>query len=240
MANNANVISNANAITKGLLGLTVQSVCDEHKIVEVEVGFSCVMEEYIDALYTQYEIAFHKDMLFTKEELRNYLGALLLERVRRTASLKTSVRPEEAHFVPAMFSCFLQLVGKAEDQSMGILLVPKPDSSLLSFDDYAKDSKFLRSISSKLAPFENLGFSMDRGIPRPLDGDFDFMSFAIIEGEVRHMKANQPTGYAVAAAALNLIGLTTFFGTAVYRQSYGRMKDYEHHASSLAVVRTSD
>lgn len=231
----ANKSSKADELREKLIGSlpTVQAVSQD--IVEVKVGFSPVMMDYASELYAQFQMAYEpKDLPFTVEELVRYLKCLLAERVRRIRRERTVVKPEDGHNVPAMFSVLLEMIGKCEDEAVGVILMPTLADELKSLET---DVTFMQLISLRLNPMKNKGFVFAKGIPKPAEGDFDFMSFEVIEETVRNMRDDKPAAYAVAAAMLGIVGLGTFFGKICYRSDYGSMKDLGIRARELSLPR---
>lgn len=232
----ASKTAQADALRANLVGSlpTVQSSSQD--VVEVEVGFSHVMKDYARELYVQFRQAMEpREILFSEADLMTYLKCLLAERVRRIRRERTDVKPEDGHNVPAMFSVILEMIGKCSDEAIGIHLVPSLTAELR---DLETDKQFMHSMHLKLMPMKNQGFVFARGIPKPAEGDFDFMSFEVIEQSIRHMRDDKPAAYAVAAAMLGIVGLGTFFGKVCYRSDYGNMKEMSLRATELALPRT--
>lgn len=203
--------------------------------VKVQIGFSHVMMDYCDELYLQFQEHSARDQLpFTSEELEMYLKCLLRERVINITGGKAKIRPFDGHSVPAMFAVMLEMIGRCEDSATGIILTPVLSADL---DALQVDVDWMNKFSLRLRAFERCGFVFAKGLPRPKEGDFDFMSFEVLDGEVRHMRNDKPEAYAVCAAMLSVTGLSTFFGKAVYRVAYGTESELKLRARDLALPR---
>lgn len=228
-------VNHAEQLRASLMGKLPVPQPASAEVIEVNIGFSNIMHDYADELYFQFETASQKENLpFTREELVTYLKVLLQQRVLNCIGGKAVIRPFDNHRVPAMFAVILEMIGKCEDASTGIILLPKLGKELVDLD---VDVDWMYKFNLRLAMFERCGFIFAKGLPKPRNGDFDFMSFEVLEDVVRHMRNDKPESYAVAAAMLSLTGLSTFFGHAVYRVNYGSVVELSLRARDLATPR---
>lgn len=232
MLHGAELAESLRASLVGKLPLPQAVQVDE---IQVEIGFSPVMRDYIDELYIQYEIHFGASKVpFSLEELELYAKCLVQQRVLQVRGEKTVIRPYDGHAIPAMLSVILEMMGRAEDSTTGIILMPKLSADLAAVKC---DADVMHKLSMRLKATSRLGFVLGSGLPKPREGDFDFMSFAVIEGAVRHMRDDKPEAFAVAAAMLSLTGLNTFFGHVVYRVEYAKVAELKFRARELALNR---
>lgn len=201
--------------------------------IDVKVGFGSVMHDYVSELY--YTMSQHMSptpVPFSEADLELYLKRLLQQRVLHCTKQRTKIGPRDTYAVPAMFSVLLEMIGVCEDVSRGIMLIPVCDATIAEID---AEEEFMYKVSNDLKFMSKQhGFVNGIGYPLPRHGDIDFMSFEIIEGQVRHMADTEHPAYAVAVAMLGLTGLATFFGKAIYRTSYGYVSDYAMRARDLA------
>lgn len=214
-------------------------IADLFDNVEVLIGYSGLFSDYTEELYNQYSYEFEigRQLKFSVDELHRYMKMILSQRVLYVNGGRCKVRYDGAHNIPAMFSCILEMIGVCRESSMGIKLIPTIGSGLSGEDLSDDDLDFLSRISNLLGPLKKFGFVFSMGVPRGKDGDYEFMSFEVIDGMVRHYRDDNPQAYAVAAAMTNLIGLGTFFHKVVYRVNYGNVASMSHYAQKLAQSR---
>jgi len=241
--NSADIGSGGLASRLGSIPNLTPTTFKELKTVDVEIGWSPLMDDYCIELYRQFVDTISPAVIsFTEDEFSEYLRGLLVERVRyvrRNAineKVSVTVRPQQAMLIPSMFSVILEMIGYATDTATGFSLIPKLSKDL---DSFVPDVNMMDLMSRKLALFKlKHGFVFSEGYTKAQDGDFDFMSFEVIEEAVYHLRDDKPQAYAVVAAMLSITGLQKIYNVVAYNAHYGRCVDKTPMVRHLAASRS--
>lgn len=154
------------------------------------------------------------DSPVSKQELEDYVRALLEARVRNVRGEKSDFTSRDDLIVPSFFSIILENVGLAYEPTLEIKLVPKIE--------YKNPLKLegVKEISRKLRSLGQFGFQYALSLPRDSRGSWDFMAMQWANDAVtRHDKLAHPA-YALLASVLALKGLETAL---VGRVTYGKV-----------------
>lgn len=150
----------------------------------------------------------------TAEEAFAYFKYLLLQRVKCVHLECKEWRRLKALYIPTFIQHCLTMVGKVILRDVGLTIMP-----VMLDDDYISFEEAL-NISSKVGSFENdLQIVLD-GMPRPIDGDKDVMSSALIADYVRSLKPVEHVSSTYVAAFLGLKLREEVGFKALYRVQY--------------------
>lgn len=167
---------------------------------------------------------------FTTDQMVKYLNTLLYLRilqVNRDSSRNRWLDRVPHPTVPAFFSIFLENVGIARDQMLGIELIPEFGGST---EDVLEPQEFQR-FSYELARFDRAGFEYATTLPRGVDGSWDLMSMQLIEGEIRNHDGKAHVAYALLGS---LYTQTITEGVLLPRVTYGRVDRFRGLVAQLA------
>jgi len=232
----------ADTLSKGLKGMLPQVVPVPLEMVEVRISYGAVFHDYTEELYNQYSYEYAqggRDLMFSVSDLHKYVKILLSQRILRVRGKRCKVRSDYGHAVPAMLAVLLEMIGTCTDSNLGVQLVPVAGDHLQVEDINDEDFLFVNQMSSKLNVLKKFGFVFALGVPSPLTGDFEFMSFEVINDIVMHSSDQKPRAYAVAVAMVKMVGLASFLGRASYRSNYGDIRTMSMYSRQLAMSRIS-
>jgi len=169
---------------------------------------------------------------FAEEELLEYIRALVKIRVDYCAGKRVAIRPTDRVAIPSFLSVVLSNVGLARDVDLGIELRPtlKHDVPKLRDDDV----EWLEGFSRKVKALAPLGVEYAEGYTRSRDGSYDFMTMALLEGEVRNISKQPHPVFALLASTLGVRGIETVLSP---RVSYGRANHFASLVRNLAATK---
>lgn len=186
----------------------------EEVTVEFNIDAQSMLAEYSNIEYAALEGKIDLqggEIPFSREEFFNFVKTLVYSRVAWVNNMRYVVHPNEPIAVPAFLSTVLMNIGNAEENSLGLRLVPVisgtsnddgmwlpfeenfSNLSLLNLYDMRRISNFLKSIG---------GYNYGKGYLKDKSGVFDFMSMQLVENYVvRHNSEAHPV-YALMASIL--------------------------------------
>lgn len=167
---------------------------------------------------------------FTTDQMVKYLNTLLYLRILTVNRDQTRSRwLDKVPYptVPAFFSVFLENVGIARDQTLGIEIIPKFGGSA---DDILEPDEFQR-MSYELARFDKAGFEYASTLPRGIHGSWDLMTMQLIQGEVRNQDGKAHVVYALLGS---LYTQSITEGVLLPRVTYGSVDRFRGLVAQLA------
>lgn len=166
----------------------------------------------------------------TTDQMVKYLNTLLYLRiltVKRDHSRNRWLDQVPYPTVPAFFAVFLENVGVARDQTLGIEIVPEFGGSA---EDVLEPQEF-RRLSYELARFGKAGFEYATALPRGVEGSWDLMTMQLIQGEIRNQDGKAHVIYALLGS---LYTQTITEGVLLPRVTYGRVDRFRGLVAELA------
>jgi len=168
---------------------------------------------------------------FSKEDLLSYLRTLLRIRVSKVGMSEKLPQPYVNlvdFVVPAFFSVYLECVGIARDNGLGIEVVPvwevDPADPWMDIDAFQNVSRFLRLLGK-------FGFEFSTSLPRSRDGSWDLMTMQVEGSEIVHHNGNAHSVYALLSSLhVNNVVRTVLLP----RVSYGNTERFNGLVRSLA------
>lgn len=165
--------------------------------VEVKIDPTDLLQDFSSAFY--YELFRTQDRLvdkveITSEELNDYFLGILYLRILDVEKNNKFKKFESQILMPAWISFAISQIGEVIDTDYGFKFVPTMDFDKLDIDALMKTA-------SKLKYFQDAGVELlSRAFPRTTDGDPNFMTLAVIKGEVRsYHKDNDPLSIYLSA-----------------------------------------
>jgi len=169
---------------------------------------------------------------FAEEELLEYVRALVKIRVDYCAGKRVEIRPTDRIAVPSFLSVVLSNVGLARDIDLGIELRPTLAKDTPQVRD--GDVTWLEGFSRKIKALAPLGVEYAEGYTRSRDGSYDFMTMALLEGEVRNISKQPHPVFALLASTLGVRGIETVLSP---RVSYGKANHFDSLIRNLAATK---
>jgi len=169
---------------------------------------------------------------FTVDELLEYVRALVKIRVDYCAGRRVSIRPTDRIAVPSFLSVVLSNVGLARDIDLGIEL--RPVYAETSPGDRSDDVEWMEGFSRKVKALAPLGVEYAEGYTRSRDGSYDFMTMALLGGEMRNISKQPHPVYALLASTLGVRGIETVLSP---RVSYGKANHFASLIRNLAATK---
>jgi hypothetical protein len=168
---------------------------------------SAVYKEYVEQfvlnLLSAQEIEGNK-ATFTVEDMDRYLKTLVQVRIKMVSRAKVEFTWKDTIAIPAFFALLLSKIGKSTDYTLGVTIVPKFDET----DFKAMEFKEVRNFSNKLfSAARRFRFELATQLPRDLNGDWEFMSMQLVEGQIRHHSGDPAPYKAVLASVFAWNGL---------------------------------
>jgi len=211
-----------------------------------------VLSTYIEELYVAFESELATQsahqMLFTLQELTDYAWILVYERV---AYVRGDQRPRlqfnDAISVPAFLSVVLAQLGRAEEPSLGLVLIPSlPSQITVTKDSWTvktvepsvarvRDVTWFMRMSKLLTTFSKFGFEYAYGYDRAKSGSFEFMAMSVLEDHVMHHTDSTHPVYALLASVLSLRGAESALSP---RVDYGDVNEMRNLVRAFAVPKT--
>jgi len=203
--------------------------------VEIDLGAE-ILSTYAEELWLAWDQATQLRgwrMPFAKEELLAYCCALVAMRVAYCQGKRVSIRPTDRIAVPSFLSVVLSNVGLTRDVELGIELRPivKPAAEPNPHED---DVEWLEGMSRKIKTLAPLGVEYAEGYSRSRDGSYDFMTMALLEGEMRNIAKKPHPVYALLASTLGVRGIETVLSP---RVTYGSVGHFASLVRNLAAVK---
>lgn len=157
------------------------------------------------------------DITFTVEEVTSYLHTILVSRIRYVRNERgVIVSPDDDVRVPAFFSVALAKIGRAENSSLGLILLPKINASEFTM----MSANEIRNFSRKLSILEKVGFTFGSSYAREKSGDFHTMSFLCTDDFVRSHTDTSPEAASVLAAYVAVSGIQAVLSPRVVYGAY--------------------
>ena len=169
---------------------------------------------------------------YTEEELLTYCENLVVNRVNWVNRVKGTVNPRnQAIYVPSCIALVIDNIGTVRENKLGIKCVPTlPEDytpTLLSQEDMEDMGSWLQSL-------ESIGMEGEGGFKASTEGNWDFMTFSMLEGEMLRFNADSHPSWSVLASIVTLHGIESLLSP---RVSYGDIDMYKSFAYELSKLK---
>lgn len=223
----------------------------EYTTLDVSLDLtSLVLATYIDELYAAMETELatqtgQRQMLFSQGDLRDYCWILVYERVAYVrGDQRPRLRYSDVFVVPAFLSVVLAQLGRAEEPSLGLVLMPglpsqvgvngnkwtfKAEESTMARE---RDMDWFMRVSRVLTSFSKFGFEYAYGYDRAKSGSFEFMAMSVLQDHVMHHTDSTHPVYALLASVLSLRGAESALSP---RVDYGDINEMRNLVRAFAV-----
>lgn len=209
----------------------IKPIPAQREIIEVEVSTNDLIRDYGRAFVLE---AKRRNPLeadrqeLTEQELLDYCDFLLYQRVQQVNDQDVPWRQLKLLYIPSFVQYCLTLIGRLEIRDLGITLIPvfsgQPKLSLAE----------AKTISQKIAAFEDDLCVLQDAMPREVTGNQDVMTTVLIAGYMRSMQKVTHLAATYVSAFLNLkLKQETVFAS-LFRIQYD---DLDYIASALATTR---
>lgn len=200
---------------------------DDFTEVEIEIGVEgYVAKTFVEAFLSVVKMKLSvsgRKLPFEEEVLVNYLNYIVYARVSHVVNdHKCLWKRNDTYFVPAFLAVFCEQIGFVTNPELGLKLIPKwvGDIPEITVRELNEVSMFLEMFEAQF------NATMRKGLSKDSKGEWETMSFELIQNEMKSVKIGIPGHHAVIASYFAVSGLASVLGATSFRVGYGNTEQF--------------